>query len=181
MFKNRVRTAALAGAIAVATGVSGLTVPANAEIKEDVSKNYIDENASTDKTGTAVNPTPATGEVTAESVLEDRVDDVQKWVNKNYNPDNGQIKDYRDKRQFTDESEEALSKNAAANRDNVTAELEVASQNLRDVTATLAQANAETKAAQDAWTAWASAITLTPAEAAKVQKFVDDNDLGKYS
>ena len=31
MFKNRVRTAALAGAIAVATGVSGVAVPAFAE------------------------------------------------------------------------------------------------------------------------------------------------------
>lgn len=178
MFQNRVRTAALAGAIAVATGVSGLTVPANAEIKQNVSDQFIDPNASTNHLGTAVNPIPEVkqGEVTAEKVLRERVGDVQEWVSENYSPD--QIKDYRNKAEFDNEAEEALAANAAANRDAVSVELAVASQNLRDVLATIDQAEREAKEAQNAWTAWASAVTLTESEAKKINKFIDDNNLG---
>lgn len=178
MFQNRVRTAALAGAIAVATGVSGLTVPANAEIKQNVSDQFIDPNASTNHLGTAVNPIPEVkqGEVTAEDVLSKRVGDVQKWVSDNYSPN--QIKDYRNKGEFDNEAEEALAANAAVNRDAVSVELAVASQNLRDVLATIDQAEREAKEAQNAWTAWASAVTLTQSEADKINKFIDDNKLG---
>ena len=177
MFQNRVRTAALAGAIAVATGVSGLTVPANAEIKQNVSDQFIDPNASTNHLGTAVNPIPEVkqGEVTAEDVLSKRVEDVQKWVGKNYSPN--QIKDYRDKGKFENEAEEALAANAAVNRDAVSVELAVASQNLRDVLATIDQAEREAKEAQNAWTAWASAVTLTDSEAEKINDFIDNNGL----
>lgn len=177
MFQNRVRTAALAGAIAVATGVSGLTVPANAEIKQNVSDQFIDPNASTNHLGTAVNPIPEVkqGEVTAEDVLSKRVGDVQKWVSKNYSPD--QIKDYRNKGEFENEAEEALAANAAVNRDAVSVELAVASQNLRDVLATIDQAEREAKEAQNAWTEWASAVTLTQSEAEEINEFIVKNNL----
>lgn len=180
MFKNRVRTAALAGAIAVATGVSGLSVPAYAQDTTNGTTHQTDNNlntpdASDNRGGAAQNPAdavPAKGEVRAEKNLEDRNDAIQLWITKHVN-DGEVFYDYPDAVQAAKPEIENL-KDAKAKEADATAQLNKASQVLRDAQATLDKANAEAKAAQDAWAAYAKSVSLTDAQAKQIQKLVKD-------
>lgn len=180
MFKNRVRTAALAGAIAVATGVSGLSVPAYAQDTPNGTTHQTDNSlnkpdASDNRGGDALNPAdavPAKGEVRAEKTLEDRNDGLQGWITKHIN--NGDVFfSYPDAPQAA-KPERVNLEEAKAKEADATAKLNDASQNLRDAQATLDKANAEAKAAQAAWAAYAKSVSLTDGQVTQLKKLVND-------
>ena len=146
MFKNRVRTAALAGAIAVATGVSGVAVPAFAE---DTTVNSIQ--------GPEFNPADASAakDVTAENFTEkqllDLTNSTDKFI-KSYN----QYKDLYPKvaalgGDGIDISEEQEYKDFQKFANLTTEQLAQAEKNVQAARASVAYALEKDKAADAAW------------------------------
>lgn len=180
MFKNRVRTAALAGAIAVATGVSGLTVPAIAQeagtTNQTGNGTNLADGSKTD--GNVLNPTNRVPEVPATDVhteLEKRASDIKTWINKNEPAD--ELIDYGQNFQKPEQTRiDEIAKHQTA----VTEELRIASELLGDIEANIDIAKAQAAAAKAAWKAYAESVALNADEADKVNAFIKDNDLTKY-
>ncbi|SDR68228.1 hypothetical protein [Corynebacterium timonense] len=154
MFKNRVRTAALAGAIAVATGVSGLAVPAYAQQGgtghnvEDGSKPGAGENQQNQ---------PPVGEVLAANKLRDD-------ANKNEAAIKAHV--FLPVRPFAESLpiEAETKAKFDAKEQQATALLTASVKNLNDINVTLKDIEEQIKKANDAWRAYADATTLTAAE-----------------
>jgi len=160
MFKNRVRTAALAGAIAVATGVSGLSVPAYANPQTDNHFNQPD--GSQAGQGTELENLPATGEVKAANELRDRANKDAGVINKH----KFESFSYLKHRPIEEDSHaKAKAKEAEA-----TELLDGATKTLDDTAATLKAVAAETKADNDAWAAYATAVSVDEAEWEELRK-----------
>ena len=163
MFKNRVRTAALAGAIAVATGVSGLSVPAYAAPENPQTDNHFNQpDSSQAGQGTELENLPATGEVKAADELKERADKDKGAINKH----DFESFSYIQHRPIEEESFEA----AKAKEAEATALLERATKTLNDTNATLKAVAAETKAANKAWAAYATAVSVDEAEWKELRK-----------
>ena len=157
MFKNRVRTAALAGAIAVATGVSGLSVPAYAAPENPQTDNHFNQpDGSQAGQGTEIENLPATGEVKAANELRDR-------ANKDRDVINGHKFEPFSPIKHRPVEEESKAK-AAEKEAEATELLNRATKTLDDASATLNAVAAETKAANDAWAAYATAVSVDEAE-----------------
>lgn len=194
MFKNRVRTAALAGAIAVATGVSGIVVvPANAQDTAQGTTDQTDNRHNVPDgskgTGAAVDRVPgvAVKGKEAHTILGGRLTEVGDWIEKHRShvlreKDARGTYDIRDyiNNPTSSTQEEALMKDAQAQRDAVTAELEVASKNLRDLTATVEAAAAEAKSAREAWNAYAASVAITKKQQKELEKFFDTDGAGEH-
>lgn len=167
MFKNRVRTAALAGAIAVATGVSGLTVPAYADPISGDHHNQPD--ASKAAQGTEKTNAAAVAQVKAADVLRDAAEADRKAI---------------DDHKFVDFSElqyRPVEADSKAKADKKVAEatdlLNQAVATLNDIDATLKAVQAETDAANDAWAKYADAVSISRTEYEALQKLENDLDL----
>ncbi|MCP1388263.1 hypothetical protein M5J20_08710 [Corynebacterium sp. TA-R-1] len=177
MFKNRVRTAALAGAIAVATGVSGLTVPAYAQNPETGTTG---SNPQTDNTTNVVDASKGNGGTEATNIAPidgaTAVDQLAKKVK----ADNKAIKDFQkdggvvDYEPFADRPiEQQLIDDAKANEAKATELLLQATATLNDIDKTIKAVDAETKAANAAWQKYADAVTITKSEKQELIDFLD--------
>ncbi|WJY68791.1 hypothetical protein [Corynebacterium auris] len=156
MFKNRVRTAALAGAIAVATGVSGLAVPANAQTTPQTGNGQNVADGSLPGGGNEHNNAPAVGEVKAADVLRNEA-----------NADAAAVRAHEFLKLSPYELvpiEAELEAQAKAKEAEVTALLNKAVKTLNDINATLTAVKKETQAANEAWAKYATAVTLTVSE-----------------
>ena len=163
MFKNRVRTAALAGAIAVATGVSGLSVPAYAAPENPQTDNHFNQpDGSRAGQGTELENLPATGEVKAADELRNRANDDKDAINAHEFEPFSPIKH----RPVEEESKAKAAKKEAE----ATELLNRATKTLDDASATLNAVAAETKAANDAWAAYATAVSVDEAEWKELRK-----------
>lgn len=177
MFQNRVRTAALAGAIAVATGVSGLTVPANAQETNSAAiadaQNHQNglglnkaDGSETQANGTVFEPKTVDGRrVAAETQLKDALDKTAELLQ-----DEGEDRAAA-RGKFVDliassgvnggaldPSEKAVRDALAERGAEITAELEAAVKNAQDINATLQAARADDEAAADAWKEYQDAV-----------------------
>lgn len=169
MFKNRVRTAALAGAIAVATGVSGLSVPAYADpITGD---HFNQPDASQQGEGTVATNVPGSkvDPKTAVQQLNEALTATEKQIA------NFPIKDYRPLNNRPIEKNAFEDASAKANK--ATELLAQASQNLDNVNATIDSVQAETNAANAAWAKYADAVSISRAEYIALQELENDLDL----
>lgn len=164
MFKNRVRTAALAGAVAVATGISGLAVPAFAE-----------DNAVSNTIGGGFNEADnsAAKGVVANNVTErDLLNKTDATAN--YIVNHNQWYDlYHNAAQAAtdglDPSEEAAFQNLKREAENAGKQLAQAEQNVQDARASVAYALEKDEAANKAWdNADSKKAALNAAEAAAV-------------
>lgn len=164
MFKNRVRTAALAGAVAVATGISGLAVPAFAE-----------DNAVSNTIGGGFNEADnsAAKGVVANNVTErDLLNKTDATAN--YIVNHNQWYDlYHNAAQAAtdglDPSEEAAFQNLKREAEKAGQQLAQAEQNVQDARASVAYALEKDDAANQAWdTADSKKAALEAAEEAAV-------------
>lgn len=164
MFKNRVRTAALAGAVAVATGISGLAVPAFAE-----------DNAVSNTIGGGFNEADNSA---AKGVVANNVSE-RDLLNKtdataNYIVNHNQWYDlYHNAAQAAtdglDPSEEAAFQNLKREAEKAGQQLAQAEQNVQDARASVAYALEKDEAANKAWdNADSKKAALNAAEAAAV-------------
>ncbi|QYH19231.1 hypothetical protein JKI95_08460 [Corynebacterium aquatimens] len=167
MFKNRVRTAALAGAIAVATGVSGLTVPAYADPISGDHHNQPDASKST--AGTEKVNASAVAGVKAADVLRDAATADRKAI---ANHDFVNFEDLKFRPVEADSKAKADKKVAEA-----TELLNKAVATLNDIDTTLKAVQAETNAANDAWAKYATAVSISRSEYEALQKLENDLDL----
>ncbi|MDK8764253.1 hypothetical protein QP922_10535 [Corynebacterium sp. MSK218] len=146
MFKNRVRTAALAGAIAVATGVSGVAVPAFAE-----------DTTATNIQGGGFNEPDASlaKDVDAENVTEDQLLKLV-GATHNYIVNNNQFRELYEAAAAAntdglDRSEQADHKAYQAAANEATKQLAQAEKNVQAARASVAYALQNDKAADQAW------------------------------
>lgn len=158
MFKNRVRTAALAGAVAVATGVSGLTVPAYAEdgtTHQTDNGQHVADGSKAGNGDNLQNIAPV-GQVKAADALAKAAKADQTAI------DAHETANYS---QYVGQPIEAETQaKAKANEAAATELLTRAVATLNDINATLKSVEADTKAAEDAWKAYADAVTITQPE-----------------
>ena len=146
MFKNRVRTAALAGAIAVATGVSGVAVPAFAE----------DTNTSNIQGGGFNEPDASLGkDVEAKNVTEAQLRDLVAATD-HYIVNNNQFRELFEAAAAAntdglDRSEQADHKAYQAAANEATKQLAQAEKNVQDARASVAYALENDKGADKAW------------------------------
>ena len=146
MFKNRVRTAALAGAIAVATGVSGIAVPAFAEdtnVSNIQGGGFNEPDASLAKDVEAKNVT--------EAELRDRVAATDHYI-----VNNNQFRELYEAAAAAntdglDRSEQADHKAYQAAANEATKQLAQAEKNVQDARASVAYALENDKGADKAW------------------------------
>ncbi|AJI77583.1 hypothetical protein [Corynebacterium singulare] len=152
MFKNRVRTAALAGAIAVATGVSGVAVPAFAE----------DTTTSTIQGGGFNEPDASLAkDVEAKNVTEAQLRDAVAATD-HYIVNNNQFEElYKAAAAANtdglDRSEQADYKAYQAAANEATKQLAQAEKNVQDARASVAYALQADKGADEAWAAYEEA------------------------
>lgn len=146
MFKNRVRTAALAGAIAVATGVSGVAVPAFAE-----------DTTATNIQGGGFNEPDASlaKDVDAENVTEDQLLKLV-GATHNYIINNNEFRELYEAAAAAntdglDRSEQADHKAYQAAANEATKQLAQAEKNVQAARASVAYALQNDKAADQAW------------------------------
>lgn len=157
MFKNRVRTAALAGAIAVATGVSGIVVvPANAQDTPQTGNHFNRPDGSKAEGGKEGQNTQPVKETK-----------IAIELRKKANADSSAIKEHDlelfsplERRPIEQDSYEF----AKAKEEEATALLNRAVNTLNDIDATLKAVEAETKTAEAAWARYATAVSLTSKE-----------------
>ena len=146
MFKNRVRTAALAGAIAVATGVSGVAVPAFAE----------DTTTSTIQGGGFNEPDASLAkDVEAKNVTEAQLRDLV-GATHHYIVNNNQFRELYEAAAAAntdglDRSEQADHKAYQAAANEATKQLAQAEKNVQDARASVAYALQADKGADQAW------------------------------
>ncbi|AQQ16072.1 hypothetical protein CGLAU_10690 [Corynebacterium glaucum] len=160
MFKNRVRTAALAGAIAVATGVSGLTVPAYAEdgtTHQTDNGQHVADGSKAGNGDNLQNIAPV-GQVKAADALKKAANDDKAAI------DAHKTADYS---QYQDQPIEAEAQaKAEAHEAEATKLLTNAVATLNDINATLKDVEAQTAAAEAAWAKYADAVTISDSEKA---------------
>lgn len=146
MFKNRVRTAALAGAIAVATGVSGVAVPAFAQ----------DTNTSNIQGGGFNEPDASLAkDVEAKNVTEAQLRDLV-GATHHYIVNNNQFRELYEAAAAAntdglDRSEQADHKAYQAAANEATKQLAQAEKNVQDARASVAYALENDKGADKAW------------------------------
>lgn len=163
MFKNRIRTAALAGAIAVATGVSGMAVPAFAQTQQG---------------GVTIEDGSAITQVTPENVTEDQLRTISDETAA-YLATFQEGGDFRDivedyitlGEDGFDNSEEAARIAFDEARQNATAELATASQNYQQARNSVAFA---LEADQQAEADWNTFVNTLQAAATALNPLIDD-------
>lgn len=173
MFKNRVRTAALAGAIAVATGVSGLAVPAYAQTDSNNGAHFNVEDGSL----------PQAGENLTENQLKDKVDAITTFLEDEQGSRDIVRADFLDafhsenpyaEDAVLDASEQNIFNAFTDRYERVTEELEAASENVADARASVSYALEVDQAAMDAYdTLNDHMANLTEAEVAQINALID--------
>lgn len=169
MFKNRIRTAALAGAIAVATGVSGMAVPAFAVEANNGDHFNVDTGAATQA-----------GENLTENQLKGNIDAITAFLDDEQGARDIVRADYLDMfasknpEDVLDPSEQAAKDAFEQRYEEVTEQLRVASKNVADARASVRFALDADEAALAAYQALDNHMaTLTIVEIAQINALID--------